>query len=183
MKMTIRFGHRNTSVRIRDDLLALWYILCFPDEEMTYSKVHREVRKFISRCLTRYETPHKKKVQNRHIEDQSRSKEDRGEQSKGNQSEGFRVKECQNKNLHNISRNIPFAEGSVLESKTRLTDYINSCIVQEVLDRPERVKYRKCLKLLSETMFNSASIDIQDIAEYSGEYSREYSEEEIRNQS
>lgn len=164
MKMTIRLGHRNTSVRIRDDLLALWYILCFPDEEMTYSKVHREVRKFISRCLTRYETPHKKKVQSRHIEDQSRSKEDRGDQGKG-----FRVKECQGRNLHNISRNIPFTEGSVLESKTRLTDYINSCIVQEVLDRPERIKYRRCLKLLSETMFNSASIDIQDIAEYSGE--------------
>lgn len=176
MKMTIRLGHRNTSVRIRDDLLALWYILCFPDEEMTYSKVHREVRKFISRCLTRYETPHKKKV-NRYIEDQSKSGEDRGEQSKGNRSEGFRVKECherQDKNLHNISNNVPLVEDSVLESKTRLTDYINSCIVQEVLDRPERVKYRRCLKLLSETMFNSASIDIQDIAEYG---------EEVRNQS
>ena len=36
MKMTIRLGHRNTSVRIRDDLLALWYILCFPDEEMKH---------------------------------------------------------------------------------------------------------------------------------------------------
>lgn len=164
MKMTIRLGHRNTSVRIRDDLLALWYILCFPDEEMTYSKVHREVRKFISRCLTRYETPRKKKVQSRHIEDQSRSKEDQR-----NQGKGFRVKECherQDKNLYNVSRNVPFAEGSVLESKTRLTDYINSCIVQEVLDRPERIKYRRCLKLLSETMFNSASIDIQDLAEH-----------------
>ena len=168
MKMTIRLGHRNTSVRIRDDLLALWYILCFPDEEMTYSKVHREVRKFISRCLTRYETPRKKKVESQYIEDQS--KEDRK-----NQSESFRVKECQNKNLHNVSHNVSLIEGSVLESKTRLTDYINSCIVQEVLDRPERVKYKKCLKLLSETMFNSASIDIQDIAEYSGE--------EVRNQS
>lgn len=164
MKMTIRLGHRNTSVRIRDDLLALWYILCFPDEEMTYSKVHREVRKFISRCLTRYETPRKKKVQSRHIEDQSKSKEDQEDRS-----EGFRVKECQDKNLRSVSRNVPFAEGSVLESKTRLTDYINSCIVQEVLDRPERIKYRRCLKLLSETMFNSASIDIQDIAEHSGE--------------
>ena len=168
MKMTIRLGHRNTSVRIRDDLLALWYILCFPDEEMTYSKVHREVRKFISRCLTRYETPRKKKIESRYIEDQS--KEDRK-----NQSESFRVKECQNKNLHNVSHNVSLIEGSVLESKTRLTDYINSCIVQEVLDRPERVKYKKCLKLLSETMFNSASIDIQDIAEYS--------EKEVRNQS
>lgn len=171
MKMTIRLGHRNTSVRIRDDLLALWYILCFPDEEMTYSKVHREVRKFISRCLTRYETPRKKKVENRYIEGQS--KEDRK-----NQSESFRVKECherQDKNLHNVSHNVSLIEGSVLESKTRLTDYINSCIVQEVLDRPERVKYKKCLKLLSETMFNSASIDIQDIAEYS--------EKEVRNQS
>ena len=168
MKMTIRLGHRNTSVRIRDDLLALWYILCFPDEEMTYSKVHREVRKFISRCLTRYETPRKKKVESQYIEDQS--KEDRK-----NQSESFRVKECQNKNLHNVSHNVSLIEGSVLESKTRLTDYINSCIVQEVLDRPERVKYKKCLKLLSETMFNSASIDIQDIAEYS--------EKEVRNQS
>lgn len=177
MKMTIRLGHRNTSVRIRDDLLALWYILCFPDEEMTYSKVHREVRKFISRCLTRYETPRKKKV-NRYIEGQSKSEEDRREQSKGNQSGDFRVKECherQDKNLYNISSNVPLAENSVLESKTRLTDYINSCIVQEVLDRPERVKYRRCLKLLSETMFNSASIDIQDIAEYS--------EKEVRNQS
>lgn len=164
MKMTIRLGHRNTSVRIRDDLLALWYILCFPDEEMTYSKVHREVRKFISRCLTRYEMPRKKKVQSRHIEDQDRSKEDQEDRS-----EGFRVKECQDRNLHNISRNVPLTEGSVLESKTRLTDYINSCIVQEVLDRPERIKYRRCLKLLSETMFNSASIDIQDIAEHSGE--------------
>ena len=164
MKMTIRLGHRNTSVRIRDDLLALWYILCFPDEEMTYSKVHREVRKFISRCLTRYETPRKKKVQNQYIKDQNGSREDRGDQS-----EGFRVKECherQDKNLHSVSRNVPFAEGSVLESKTRLTDYINSCIVQEVLDRPERIKYRRCLKLLSETMFNSASIDIQDLAEH-----------------
>lgn len=170
MKMTIRLGHRNTSVRIRDDLLALWYILCFPDEEMTYSKVHREVRKFISRCLTRYKTPHKKKVQSRHIEDQSESKEDQK-----NRSEGFRVKECQDRNLHNVSCNAHLIESSVLESKTRLTDYINSCIVQEVLDRPERVKYRRCLKLLSETMFNSASIDIQDIAEHSGE--------EIRNQS
>ena len=170
MKMTIRLGHRNTSVRIRDDLLALWYILCFPDEEMTYSKVHREVRKFISRCLTRYETPRKRKIQSQYIEDQSKGREDRGGQE--DRSEGFRVKECyerQDKNLHNISRNVPFAEGSVLESKTRLTDYINSCIVQEVLDRPERIKYRRCLKLLSETMFNSASIDIQDIAEHSGE--------------
>lgn len=159
MKMTIRLGHRNTSVRIRDDLLALWYILCFPDEEMTYSKVHREVRKFISRCLTRYETPRKKKVENRYIEDQSKSGEDQK-----NRSEGFRVKECQERQDKKS-----LIEGSVLESKTRLTDYINSCIVQEVLDRPERVKYRRCLKLLSETMFNSASIDIQDIAEYSGE--------------
>ena len=166
MKMTIRLGYRNTSVRIRDDLLALWYILCFPDEEMTYSKVHREVRKFISRCLTRYETPRKKKV-NRYIEDQSKSGEDRGEQSKGNQSENFRVKECQNRSA--------LVEGSVLESKTRLTDYINSCVVQEVLDRPERIKYRKCLKLLSETMFNSASIDIQDLAEY-----RKETREEIK---
>jgi len=170
MKMTIRLGHRNTSVRIRDDLLALWYILCFPDEEMTYSKVHREVRKFISRCLTRYETPRKKKVENRYIEGQSESKKDQE-----NRSESFRVKECQNKNLHNVSHNVSLIEGSVLESKTRLTDYINSCIVQEVLDRPERIKYKKCLKLLSETMFNSASIDIQDIAEYSGE--------KVRNQS
>lgn len=172
MKMTIRLGHRNTSVRIRDDLLALWYILCFPDEEMTYSKVHREVRKFISRCLTRYETPRKRKVQSRHIEDQSKSREDRG-----NQNKDFRVKECherQDGNLHNVPRNASLAEGSVLESKTRLTDYINSCIVQEILDRPERIKYRRCLKLLSETMFNSASIDIQDIAEHSGE--------EIKNQ-
>lgn len=170
MKMTIRLGHRNTSVRIRDDLLALWYILCFPDEEMTYSKVHREVRKFISRCLTRYETPYKKKVQSQYIEGQSESREDRGDQrDQKDQSEGFRVKECQDKNLHSVSHNVPFAEGSVLESKIRLTDYINSCIVQEVLDRPERIKYRRCLKLLSETMFNSASIDIQDIAEYSGE--------------
>lgn len=167
MKMTIRLGHRNTSVRIRDDLLALWYILCFPDEEMTYSKVHREMRKFISRCLTRYETPHKKKVQSQHIEDQSKSREDRRDQE--DRSEGFRVKECQDGNLHSVSRNVPFAEGSVLESRTRLTDYINSCIVQEVLNRPERIKYRRCLKLLSETMFNSASIDIQDIAEHSGE--------------
>ena len=160
MKMTIRLGHRNTSVRIRDDLLALWYILCFPDEEMTYSKVHREVRKFISRCLTRYETPRKKKVQSQYTEDQE------------NQSEGFRVKEChknQDRNPHSVSHNVSSIEGSVLESKTRLTDYINSCIVQEVLDRPERVKYKRCLKLLSETMFNSTSIDIQDIAEYSGE--------------
>lgn len=172
MKMTIRLGHRNTSVRIRDDLLALWYILCFPDEEMTYSKVHREVRKFISRCLTRYETPHKKKIQSRHIEDQSKSREDQRDQE--DRSEGFRVKECQDRNLYNISRNIPLIEGFVLESKTRLTDYINSCIVQEVLDRPEQIKYRRCLKLLSETMFNSASIDIQDIAEHSGE--------EIKNQ-
>ena len=164
MKMTIRLGHRNTSVRIRDDLLALWYILCFPDEEMTYSKVHQEVRKFISRCLTRYETPRKKKVQSRHIEDQSKSIEDQE-----NRSESFRVKEGQDRNLHSVLRNTPLIKGSVLESKTRLTDYINSCIVQEVLDRPERVKYKKCLKLLSETMFNSASIDIQDIAEYSGE--------------
>lgn len=167
MKMTIRLGHRNTSVRIRDDLLALWYILCFPDEEMTYSKVHREVRKFISRCLTRYETPRKKKVQSQYFEDQSKG-------DRGGQSEGFRVKECQDGSFHNVSHNISLVEGSVLESKTRLTDYINSCIVQEVLDRPERVKYRRCLKLLSETMFNSASIDIQDIAEHSGE--------EIRNQ-
>ena len=178
MKMTIRLGHRNTSVRIRDDLLALWYILCFPDEEMTYSKVHREVRKFISRCLTRYETPHKKKAESRYIESQNKSGGDRGEQSKGNQSESFRVKEC-----YERQDKKSLVEGSVLESKTRLTDYINSCIVQEVLDRPERVKYKKCLKLLSETMFNSASIDIQDIAEYSGEYSREYSEKESRNQS
>lgn len=176
MKMTIRLGHRNTSVRIRDDLLALWYILCFPDEEMTYSKVHREVRKFISRCLTRYKTPHKKKVENRYIEDQNKNREGRGVQKdQGDQSEGFRVKECQDRNLHNVSCNAHLIESSVLESKTRLTDYINSCIVQEVLDRPERVKYRRCLKLLSETMFNSASIDIQDIAEHSGE--------EIRNQS
>lgn len=170
MKMTIRLGHRNTSVRIRDDLLALWYILCFPDEEMTYSKVHREVRKFISRCLTRYETPRKKKVKNQCTEDQSKNKEKREDQE--NQSEDFRVKEChksQDRSLHSVSHNVSFVEGSVLESKTRLTDYINSCIVQEVLDRPERVKYRKCLKLLSETMFNSASIDIQDIAEYRGE--------------
>lgn len=177
MKMTIRLGHRNTSVRIRDDLLALWYILCFPDEEMTYSKVHREVRKFISRCLTRYETPRKKKVENRYIEGQNKNREGREDQS-----EGFGVKECherQDRNLHNVSRNVPLVEGSVLESKTRLTDYINSCIVQEVLDRPERVKYKRCLKLLSETMFNSASIDIQDIAEHSGEYS----EEKIENQS
>lgn len=176
MKMTIRLGHRNTSVRIRDDLLALWYILCFPDEEMTYSKVHREVRKFISRCLTRYETPRKKKVQNQYIEDQNGSREDQRDQK--DQSGGFRVKECherQDEGLHNISRNVPLIEGSVLESKTRLTDYINSYIVQEVLDRPERIKYRKCLKLLSETMFNSTSIDIQDIAEHSGE--------EIKNQS
>lgn len=170
MKMTIRLGHRNTSVRVRDDLLALWYILCFPDEEMTYSKVHREVRKFVSRCLTRYETPRKKKIQNRYIEDQSKNKEKREDQE--NRSEDFRVKEChksQDRNLHNVSHNVSSIEGSVLESKTRLTDYINSCIVQEVLDRPERVKYKRCLKLLSETMFNSASIDIQDIAEYRGE--------------
>lgn len=159
MKMTIRLGHRNTSVRIRDDLLALWYILCFPDEEMTYSKVHREVRKFISRCLTRYETPHKKKVENRYIEDQSKEGQE-------NQSEDFRVKKGQDENLRNVLHNTPLIKNSVLESKTRLTDYINSCIVQEVLDRPERVKYRKCLKLLSETMFNSASIDIQGIAEH-----------------
>lgn len=171
MKMTIRLGHRNTSVRIRDDLLALWYILCFPDEEMTYSKVHREVRKFISRCLTRYETSRKKKVENRYIEGQSKSGKDQE-----NRSEGFIVKKCherQDKNLYNVSRNVPLTEGSVLESKTRLTDYINSCIVQEVLDRPERIKYRRCLKLLSETMFNSASIDIQDIAEHSGEEIKE----------
>jgi len=140
---------------------------------MTYSKVHREVRKFISRCLTRYETPRKKKVQSRHIEDQNGSREDRRDRrDQKDQSEGFRVKECherQDKNLHSVPRNVPLIEGSVLESKTRLTDYINSCIVQEVLDRPERIKYRRCLKLLSETMFNSASIDIQDIAEHSGE--------------
>lgn len=159
MKMTIRLGHRNTSVRIRDDLLALWYILCFPDEEMTYSKVHREVRKFISRCLTQYETPHKKKVENRYIEDQSKEGQE-------NQSEGFGVKKGQDENFRSVLHNTPLIKGSVLESKTRLTDYINSCIVQEVLDRPERIKYRKCLKLLSETMFNSASIDIQDLAEH-----------------
>lgn len=159
MKMTIRLGHRNTSVRIRDDLLALWYILCFPDEEMTYSKVHREVRKFISRCLTRYETPRKKKVQNRYIENQSKEDQE-------NQGEGFGVKKGQDENLRSVLYNTPLVKNSVLESKTRLTDYINSCIVQEVLDRPERIKYRKCLKLLSETMFNSASIDIQDLAEH-----------------
>lgn len=162
MKMTIRLGHRNTSVRIRDDLLALWYILCFPDEEMTYSKVHREVRKFISRCLTRYETPRKKKI------DQCLGKpiENQNKESQENRGEGFGVKKGQDENLRSVLCNTPLIKGSVLESKTRLTDYINSCIVQEVLDRPERIKYKKCLKLLSETMFNSASIDIQDLAEH-----------------
>lgn len=160
MKMTIRLGHRNTSVRIRDDLLALWYILCFPDEEMTYSKVHREVRKFISRCLTRYETPHKKKIHQRIDLSVKKAQEN---QNRNLRCEGLKVEKDYDK------RCISLIENSALESKTRLTDYINSCIVQEVLDRPERVKYRKCLKLLSETMFNSTSIDIQDIAEYHGE--------------
>lgn len=175
MKMTIRFGHRNTSVRIRDDLLALWYILCFPDEEMTYSKVHREVRKFVSRCLTRYETPRKKKVHQRidlstsNASSASSVKEAQEDQSRSLRCEDLKIeKDCD-------KRCVSLIEGSALESKTRLTDYINSCIVQEVLDRPERIKYRRCLKLLSETMFNSTSIDIQDIAEYS--------EEKIENQS
>ena len=54
MHFTVRLGKRNTSVRIRNDLLALWYVLCFPDEEVSYNKVQREVRKFLGKCLTGY---------------------------------------------------------------------------------------------------------------------------------
>lgn len=54
MHYTITLGKRNTSVRIRDDLLALWYVLCFPDKELNYAEVRKEVRRFLSRCLREY---------------------------------------------------------------------------------------------------------------------------------
>ena len=54
MHFTVRIGKRNSSVRIRNDLLALWYVLCFPEEEISYSKVQREVRRFLGKCLSKY---------------------------------------------------------------------------------------------------------------------------------
>lgn len=105
MKCTVKIGKRNSSVKIRDDLLALWYILNFPDEEISYSNVQREVRKFISRCLMKYKPKN------------------------------------------------PYYVGN-----SGLTDYVNSCVVQEVLERPERIRYRRCLKMLGESLFKDASL-------------------------
>ena len=103
MQCTVRIGGRNSSVKIRDDLLALWYILNFPDEEISYRGVQREVRKFVSKCLIGYKP------------------------------------------------NNPYYIGN-----KGITSYVNSCIIQEVLEKPERIKYRKCLKMLSESIFKSA---------------------------
>ena len=109
MHFTVRLGKRNTSVRIRNDLLALWYVLCFPDEEISYSKVQNEVRRFLSKCLAKY------RPTSSHI---------------GNQG---------------------------------VTDYVNAYIVAEVLEVPERHKYKKALKMLDSTVFNSSTVDLSEM--------------------
>lgn len=108
MHFTVRLGKRNTSVRIRDDLLALWYVLCFPDEEITYSKVQNEVRRFLGKCLAKY----------------------RPASRVGNQG---------------------------------VTDYVNAYIVAEVLEAPERHKYKKALKMLKSTVFNESTVDLSEM--------------------
>lgn len=109
MHFTVRLGKRNTSVRIRNDLLALWYVLCFPDEEITYSKVQNEVRRFLGKCLAKYR-PTSSRI--------------------GNQG---------------------------------VTDYVNAYIVAEVLETPERIKYKKALKMLDSTVFNSSTVDLSEM--------------------
>lgn len=108
MHFTVRLGKRNTSVRIRDDLLALWYVLCFPDEEITYSKVQNEVRRFLGKCLSKY----------------------RPASRVGNQG---------------------------------VTDYVNAYIVAEVLEAPERIKYKKALKMLKSTVFKESTVDLSEM--------------------
>lgn len=105
MQCTVRIGGRNSSVKIKDNLLALWYILSFPDEEISYRNVQKEVRRFVSKCLV-----------------------------------GYRP-------------NNPYYIGN-----KGITDFVNSCIIQEVLERPERIKYKRCLKMLSKSLFKDAAL-------------------------
>ena len=105
MQCTIRMGNRNSSVKVRDELLALWYILNFPDKEISYREVQNEVRRFVSKCLV-----------------------------------GYKPKS-------------PYYVGS-----KSITEFVNSCIIQDVLERPERIRYRRCLKMLNESLFKGIKL-------------------------
>ena len=39
-----------------------------------------------------------------------------------------------------------------------ITEFVNSCIIQDVLERPERIRYRKCLKMLNTSLFSGIKL-------------------------